>query len=141
MPIVSICSVQRRALTRTGYDTKKLQYGTLGIAYHNPDLFAAVVMSAGDLNRDAYRPTWLGHNHQYALQYAFPLRLREMPILWADNLVNTPTWVTTSAVNSSSRNRIQLYYMLDKTGNPNVKILHADEVKRVSTRPAVFPCR
>ena len=97
-----------------GYGTKKLQFGTLGLAYHHPDLFAAVATSAGDIQADAYRATWLGDWHQYALQYEFPMRLREMELLWAENLVNTPTWLVVTDLGNLMATRLGLYHQIDK---------------------------
>ncbi len=109
-----------------GYGAKKLQYGTLSLAYHQPDLFAAVTIGAADIRTDAYRATWLGHWHQYQLQYAFPLRLREMPILWADNLLGTPTWLT---IAGNGRREMQLYHEMDKHAPVKLKLLLAPSVK------------
>jgi hypothetical protein len=111
-----------------GYAGKRLQFGTLALAYHYPDLFAAVVTSVGDLRGDAYRATWLGDWHQYQLQYEFPHLLREMPVLWAENLVNTPMWMVVSDV-PTSRDQIQLYTMLDRFAPVELKLLNAPEVK------------
>ena len=110
----------------SGYGAKKLQYGTLNLAYHHPDLFAAVAIGAKDIHKDAYRGAWLGDWHQYQLQFAFPLRLREMPILWADNLLNTPTWVV---VPGDGRKEIQLYHAMDKCNPVELKVLFAPGVK------------
>ncbi len=110
-----------------GYGTKKLQYGTLNLAYHNPDLFAAVATGVEDLYPEAYRGTWLGDWHQYQLQYAFPLRLREMPILWCDNLLATPTWLL---VSSEGRKAMQLYHAMDKQAPARLKLSIAPGLKQ-----------
>ncbi|MFB3891297.1 MAG: hypothetical protein ACE15C_04655 [Phycisphaerae bacterium] len=112
-----------------GYGTRKLQFGTISLAYHCPDLFAAVATGAGDVRADAYRPTWLGDWHQYQLQYELPSRLRETPILWAENLVNTPTWLVMSDVGNLYTVRMQLFHALDKFEPVELKLTQMPELR------------
>ncbi len=112
-----------------GYGAKRLQFGTLQYAYHNPDLFAAVVGSGGDLRADAYRGTWAGEWHQYQLQFEFPQRLREMPLLWAENLVNTPAWLVISDIGYVDRDQMHLYYQLDKFAPVELKLTQAPALR------------
>jgi len=109
----------------SGYGTKKLQYGTLLLACHHPDLFAAVATGASDDRKDVYRGAWLGDWHQYQLPCAFPLRLREMTILWGDNLLATPTWLV---VPGDGRRELQLFHEMDKHTPAAMKMLLAPGV-------------